>query len=318
MSLLTVADLCKKENGIYTVKDFNLVQAAHQKIAIAGETGSGKTTLLRMIAGLLQPDAGEIRFKNERVVGPLEKLIPGHPGIAYLSQHFELRNNFWINEILEYANELDEEDARLLYRVSRIEHLFQRKNDQLSGGERQRIALARLLTMKPELLLLDEPFSNLDMMHRNIMSSVIADIGEELGITLLAVLHDPADILSWADRILIMKNGQLVQEGTPQQVYHQPLNEYCAGLLGSYNIIASHTSPLNEKKLLVRPENLRIVSSSNGMISGVIKKISFRGNYYLIDVMVNDQSIRVQTNGNTLSPGSTVGISWAAENEWHM
>lgn len=271
-----------------------------------------------MIAGLVQQDAGEIWFDQERVVGPYEKLIPGHPGIAYLSQHFELRNNFWIHEILEYANELDPAEAKLLYSVCRIDHLMQRKNDQLSGGERQRIALARLLTTKPRLLLLDEPFSNLDMMHRNIMASVIEDIGQKLGITCLAVLHDPGDILSWADRVLVMKDGQLIQEGTPQQVYHQPLNEYCAGLLGFYNIIANGSGQVKEKRLLLRPEKLHISTSSNGMISGIIQKISFRGNYYLVDVMVDNQLIRVQTNENTISSGSKVGISWDATDGWYI
>ncbi len=213
MAVLTVSGLSKSERGKRIVNDINFTQQISQKIAIAGETGSGKTTLLKMIAGLIQPDTGEIQFENKRVVGPYEKLIPGHPAIAYLSQHFELRNNYSVEEELEAVNKLTGEEADNLYRICRIEHLLKRRTDQLSGGERQRIVLARLLTTSPRLLLLDEPFSNLDAVHRNIIKSVIHDISEELKITCILVSHDALDILSWSDTILVMKDGRLIQQG---------------------------------------------------------------------------------------------------------
>jgi len=101
MFLLKVSGIGKREKENFTVKDIQFTQESAQKIAIAGETGSGKTTLLKMIAGLVQPDEGNIYFNNERVLGPFEKLIPGHPAIAYLSQHFELRNNYRVEEELD-------------------------------------------------------------------------------------------------------------------------------------------------------------------------------------------------------------------------
>ena len=139
MALLTVSAIAKKEKEQYTVKDISFTQQSLQKIAIAGETGSGKTTLLKMIAGLVQPDAGEILFEQERVVGPYEKLLPGHPRIAYLSQYFELRNNYRVVEELAYTNQLGEDAATGIFEVCRITHLLQRWTDELSGGERQRI-----------------------------------------------------------------------------------------------------------------------------------------------------------------------------------
>ena len=211
MAMLMVKGISKHDKGIFTIKDICFSQEAFQKIAIAGETGSGKTTLLKMIAGWIQPSAGEIRFGQERVLGPEEHLMPGHPGIAYLSQHFELRNNYWVHEILEYANLLTQQEADNIYAVCRIGHLLQRRTDQLSGGEKQRIALARLLITSPVLLLLDEPFSNLDMVHKKIMKLVIEDIGGKLGITCLMVLHEAPDILSWADTILVMKDGEILR-----------------------------------------------------------------------------------------------------------
>jgi ABC-type sugar transport system ATPase subunit len=303
MALLTVSGISKLEKQDFTVRDIYFTQTSRQKIVIAGETGSGKTTLLRMIAGWVQPDAGEIRFNDKRVEGPYERLIPGHPGIAYLSQHFELRNHFWVHEILGYANELEPAIAAALYRICRIEHLLQRRTDQLSGGERQRIALARLLITSPQLLLLDEPFSNLDTVHKNIMWSVIEDLGEKLNITCLAVLHDPADILSWADTILVMKDGRVLQQGSPQHIYSQPLNEYVAGLFGSYSIIGD--------KQMIRPEHIRTDITGTG-ISGTIHRIFFRGNYYLADVLAGGRVIKVQLSDNRFIPGDIVRLSWSS------
>ena len=327
MALLTVSGISKKENGKFIVNDINFTQEPFQKIAIAGETGSGKTTLLKMIAGLVQPDAGEIIFENKRVLGPYEKLIPGHRGIAYLSQHFELRNNYRVEEELEAANKLKDEDATRLYTVCRIEHLLKRKTDQLSGGERQRIALAKLLTAFPELLLLDEPFSNLDSVHKNIIRSVILDIGEKLNISCIMVSHDAMDTLSWANIILVMKDGQLVQQGTPEQIYRQPVNEYCAGLFGDYNLIGSNNASflsaipgmvLNGKQLLIRPEHFNIVEKEINTIIGTVQNILFRGSHYTIEVLVGEQTISVKTNCNRFAVRDRIVVSLSPKDIWYI
>lgn len=119
MHLLSVSSLYKQQ-GSFALKDISFQQLPFQKIAIAGETGSGKSTLLKIIAGLVQPDGGQVLFEGKRVTGPLEQLVPGHPGIAYLSQHYELRNNYRMEELLEYANKLPEEKAQALYRLIKM------------------------------------------------------------------------------------------------------------------------------------------------------------------------------------------------------
>jgi ABC-type sugar transport system ATPase subunit len=327
MALLTVSGLSKSEKGKFIVKDINFTQQSFQKIAIAGETGSGKTTLLKMIAGLTQPDTGEIKFENKRVVGPYEKLIPGHPGIAYLSQHFELRNNYRVEEELEAVNKLTDKEANDLYDVCRIEHLLKRRTDQLSGGERQRIVLARLISTFPKLLLLDEPFSNLDAVHKSIIKSVINDIGEKLKITCIMVSHDALDILSWADKILVVKDGKLIQEGTPEQIYKRPVNEYCAGLFGEYNLMNSNNSKifaaipginLNGKQLLIRPEHFTIVAPERNDLNGIMQSILFWGSYYTVDVLVAGKIIRVKTNNIQLTEGDTAGLSLSPGNVWYI
>ena len=317
MALLTVSGVSKKAKDVFTVKDISFTQNPFQKIAIAGETGSGKTTLLKMIAGLEQPDAGEIWLEQKKVRGPADQLIPGNAGIAYLSQHFELRNNYWVHEILSYANELTQAAADTLYKVCRIDHLLSRRTDQLSGGERQRIALARLLIGSPRLLLLDEPFSNLDAWHKQLVKSVVHDISATLGISCIMVSHDAIDILSWADTILALQAGSIVQQGTPEQLYHEPVDEYCAGLFGGYNLLNVQDAALvnatvavepGEKRLLVRPEQF-IVNAAAGGLPATVQRILFMGSYYQIEVTTSTQLLQVITGNAAFTIGQTVYLS---------
>jgi ABC-type sugar transport system ATPase subunit len=206
----------------------------NQRLAVAGETGSGKSTLLKIIAGLAAPRQGSVFFEGIKVAPPQERLIPGQPGIAYLSQHFELWHNYRVAEVLEYSNDLGPAEAQSLYKLCHIEHLLQRRTDQLSGGERQRIALARLLVRPPRLLLLDEPFSNLDMIHKRTLKQVIKNIADKFDITTILVSHDPYDTLTWADKFIVLQESRMVQQGPPREVYQQPINEYVAALLGEY------------------------------------------------------------------------------------
>jgi len=282
--------------------DVRMVLSKGWKMAVAGETGSGKTTLLKTMAGLAQAEKGTVSFEGQRVLGPLEKLIPGHPGIAYLSQQFELPQHLRIEQVLEYANELPEEEAQELFRVCQIDHLMKRKTHQLSGGERQRIALAKLLIASPRLLLLDEPFSNLDMIHKEVLKSVIRDIGQRLDITCMLVSHDPLDTLSWADEILVLRDGKVVQQGPPMQVYQTPVDEYVAGLLGKYNLIDGR---------IVRPEQIGILSVERpGVLKGRIETMSFWGSFFEATVLTDSGLyLTVRVWGTSLAAGDLVYVT---------
>ncbi len=313
MAWLNLVDVSKKGIDNYTVKDVSFTQDTFQNLAIAGETGSGKSTLLKMIAGLVQPDSGEIFFRGAKVLGPDEKLIPGHEGIAYLSQHFELRNNYRVGEELEAVNQLSDDLATDIYEICRIRHLLNRKTTALSGGERQRVVLAKQLVTFPKLLLLDEPYSNLDGIHKNITRSVIRDISAKLNITCIMVLHDAPDLLSWADRILVLKDGEMIQVGSPQQIYYQPVNEYCAALFGDYTLLNPQhpaiditTGHFIDGKLLCRPEQFSIEMSAEG--NAVVDEILFAGSYYTIVLQSENELIRARTTQRTFDEGDRVKL----------
>ena len=306
MHLLSVSNLfSKKLLGNFALENINFTQQKFEKIALIGETGSGKSTLLKTIAGLIQPTSGTILFNGEKVMGPDWQLVTGQKGIAYLSQHFELRNNYRMEELLMYANELTQQEANELYKLCRIDHLMQRNSYELSGGEKQRIALARLLITKPKLLILDEPYSNLDLIHRNILKEIVENICNKYEISSIITSHEPADVLPWADKIIVLKNGKVLQEGTAVEVYKSPINEYVAGLLGNYNLLDKNIF-LTEK--IIRPEDIQLVEESESDFSATILSVKFMGNYFEVVIDIKQQLLKVQTAKNNIKVGDNMGI----------
>jgi ABC-type sugar transport system ATPase subunit len=319
MSYLEVSGIVKKKEQDFILKGISFSQKKFDKIAIAGETGSGKTSLLKIIAGLVTPDEGYVLFRNERVKRvPEEKLIPGHRGIAYLSQQFELPHYLRVEQVLQYANEIKEKEAKSLFDLCQISHLLKRRTDELSGGERQRIAMARLLIGSPSLLLLDEPFSNLDLIHKSTLKQIVHDLGEQHGISFILVSHDPLDTLSWADEVMIMKDGEIIQKDRSQEIYRHPVNEYAAGLLGAYNLIDLEKNKLlielwNVKKesgkVFIRPEDLQIVQSGKNAIQGKVSRVVFLGSYFDLEVLIPGALITVRTQDHKIKSGELVFIS---------
>jgi iron(III) transport system ATP-binding protein len=232
MAELIVDQISRTEKERVTLHEISFFMKKGEKIGLMGETGSGKTTLLKIIAGLIQPTTGSVTYQDKRVKGPDEVLLPGHPQIGYLSQHFELLNNYYVEEILEMHNKISDEAAGHLYKLCKIDHLLRRRTNELSGGERQRISLAKTLISNPSLLLLDEPFSNLDGINKKIIHQVLADIFNETSLTCIMVSHNPDELLSWADRLMILKEGKLIQMDETQSVQSSPVNSYVAQIIG--------------------------------------------------------------------------------------
>jgi len=319
MAFLEVQQISKKLQEGLQIHEISFEQQALQKIAIAGESGAGKTTLLKMISGHAQPDGGTILFNGKKVMGPEEKLLAGHKEIGYLSQEHDLLHNYKVEDLVWFGNNLSDEEAATLFEICQIDNLMKRKTDQLSGGEKQRIALCMLLIKSPKMLILDEPFSNLDPIHTEILKAVLEDITERLQITCLLTSHDPNDTLSWADEIIVMKKGQIIQQGTPEIIYHQPVNEYVAGMFGRYNLLTTEQAALfgievNEREIIIRPEDFIISANSENGVKGIVRKISFWGSFYEVEVRVDEFKIIVRIRKNEWKVAEKVFVSIAITN----
>jgi ABC-type sugar transport system ATPase subunit len=309
MEILTGKDLVKRfgEKDILTRVNINIPQ--HAAIAIAGATGSGKSTLLKILAGLIEPDSGEVLHRGKKVEGPLTKLIPGHDKIGYLSQYFELRNNYRVEEIFDYSNKIEETKAIEIFERCNITHLLKRRTDQLSGGEKQRVALARVLITGPDILLLDEPFSNLDLAQKTSVKNVLATVIKAFQLTTVLVSHDPSDLLPFADIIHVMQNGQIIQSDSPHNIYYHPKDDYVAGLFGQYTVINNSLRaflkiPDNIKFL--RPEMLSIKPGNQG----IIQSTQFMGGFWQAKVIVNGQTMICNYTDSSLQKGHSVSINY--------
>lgn len=207
-------------------------------VAIIGESGSGKSTLLKCIYGLLKPDSGEIFFNDTRVKGPDEQLIPGHPEMKMVTQDFSL--NIYAKVYDNIASMLSNTDiaakqSKTLEMMERlhITKLKDKKVIDLSGGEQQRVAIAKALISNTKILLLDEPFSQVDSLLKNELRADIKRLAKETGLTIILVSHDPTDGLFLADQLLILKDGELLQNDTPENTYQYPSTIYTAKILGN-------------------------------------------------------------------------------------
>jgi ABC-type Fe3+/spermidine/putrescine transport system ATPase subunit len=318
MNLVEVSGVSFVERGHTVLYPLSFSQLQGKKVALAGESGAGKSTLLQIIAGLVQPTTGEIRIAGSRVRGPAVALVPGHLGVAYLSQRSDLPKFLRVAQVLRYASKRSASEAQLIYSLCHIDHLQTRRTDELSGGEQQRVALARLLLGEPQLLLLDEPFSNLDRVHKKVMQAIIEQLGQQLGITCLLVSHDAADTLSWADEILVLQQGSVVQWGTPEEVYNRPINEYTAALFGDYNLLrgeavwklAPAISPASP--LMVRPEHLRLAPAGGGL-AGKVRAVRFFGSFYEVEIQLLEHTVRMRVPTiKGVTPGGEVRIELAS------
>jgi iron(III) transport system ATP-binding protein len=317
MSGLKLTKITKKSGQQHILQNISFEQKGAQRIVIAGETGSGKSTLLKVIAGLEQADSGVVVFNDEVIKGPMETLVPGHAQIAYLSQQFELPKFLRVEQVLAYANLQSEKEASKLFKLCEIQHLLGRKTDELSGGERQRIALARQLLGNPKLLLLDEPYSNLDIIHKNSLRKVIDQVLESTGISCMLVSHDPLDILPWAEHVLVMRKGKIVQTGSAQNIYYSAADEYVAALLGKYNIVSKALlKQLGKQKVksdeLMRPDAFKLSkrSSTHNVLANV-EAVSFCGSYHEVSVKIKEERLTLNTSSLEFKKGDKVFVSLA-------
>lgn len=257
-------------------------------IAIVGESGSGKSTLLKLIYGLLAPGSGEINFKGEHLDGPHEKLIPGHDSMKMLSQDFNLNLYAKVYENIESM--LSNENIRAkkqktleMMEFIGIDHLANKRIVELSGGEQQRVALARAIITEPEVLLLDEPFSQLDAVLKMQFRADLKRLSDFLGITIILVSHDPVDGLTLSNELIILKDGNVIESGKPDEIYAGPSHIYTARLLGNAFVLPADEAKrmgIRSKKsqVMIYPEWVQLKSSWSSK-KYAIKQIFFKGFY---------------------------------------
>src|SRR5690606_34024773 len=264
--------------------------------AIIGESGSGKSTLLKLIYGLLEPHTGEIRYRGWLVPTRKDKLIPGHDAMKLVSQGFDDLNLYakvWDNVASQLSNTNLELKARRTQEVLeqlRIDHLAQKRVADLSGGEKQRVAISRALINDPEVLLMDEPFNQVDAAFRDELQQDIQNIVKNTGLTVILVSHDPAEVLAMADFLLVMKAGEIADYGNPSVLYATPNTHYTARLLAKSNVltpVAAKILDIETRSLIsILQENVSYEINADGKFW--IKDIKFRGFYNEV-ILGNDE-----------------------------
>jgi len=225
-----------------------------EKISIIGESGSGKSTLLKIIDGQFDYD-GKVEFNKGLLKKRSDVLLPGIEEIKLIDQHFDLHKNITVRENLmihlrAYKTSFQKVRIKKLTNVFQLKNIIDKKVEHLSGGEMQRVAISNALTTIPEVVLLDEPFNNLDYNLRKRAMDFLNEEIIEYGSTAILVSHRPDEILSFSDKIVVMRKGKIIQKGMPEDVFFKPKTEYTAGLLGEFNLsetIENNTHILNNK-----------------------------------------------------------------------
>ena len=279
------------------IKNINFSVSKGQNIAIIGESGCGKSTLLKLIYGLYDLDEGQIFWNDNEVLGPKFHLVPGMPFMKYLAQDFDLMPFITVAEnVGKYLSNIypEKKQSRIneLLEIVEMTEYSNVKAKFLSGGQQQRVALAKVLALEPEVLLLDEPFSQIDNFRKNSLRRKLFSYLKSKDITCLVATHDSSDSLSFADETIVLNAGEIVIKEKSDHLYKHPTNKYVAALFGDVNELK--LSELVEienadETLLLFPHQLKIVESGNLKVK--IKHSYFKGSHFLIEAEANGNSI---------------------------
>ena len=289
------------ENFTYSdqqiLKELKFAIDSNEHLAILGESGAGKSTLLHLIYGLLELPNGKISFKGEKLDGPSEKLIPGHDFMKLLSQEFDIMPFTTVAENIGSfltSQDMDADADRIdeLLEVVDLASFRQEYVKNLSGGQKQRVALAKALANTPEILLLDEPFSHIDLRRKTKLRRRLFSYLKENNIGCIYATHDSEEALAFSDKILLLsKNGEQELFDTPQKVYNGVKTAYQASFFGEVNDL-KFWMPKDEKRWYY-PEQLKL-SDTPTSISGGVKKSYFQGSFYLLEINTEHTNLFVQ------------------------
>ncbi|HEY4617951.1 MAG TPA: ABC transporter ATP-binding protein [Flavobacterium sp.] len=268
-----------------------------QNIAVIGESGCGKSTLLKLIYGLYDLDEGNIVWDETEVLGPKYNLVPGMAFVKYLSQDFDLMPYITVGEnvgkfLSNVFPEKKKERIRELLEIVEMTDFADVNAKYLSGGQQQRVALARVLALEPEILLLDEPFSHIDNFRKNALRRNLFAYLKSKEVTVIVATHDSTDALSFADETVVLQAGRIVDKGDSQSLYSNPINKYVASLFGEVNELKlSQLVDIDEEDeiVLLYPHQLKVVD--NGLMEAIVKQSYFKGSHYLIKAVFDRKVI---------------------------
>lgn len=277
---VSVHNLTKRFGDSTVLRDVSLEVADCELFFLLGPSGCGKTTLLRILAGFYPPDAGEVRFGDRR----MNDVPPHRRNTGMVFQNYALWPHLTVAQNVAYGLEVrgtagPERDARVVeaLRAVQMEAYGDRTPNQLSGGQQQRIALARALVVRPDVLLLDEPLSNLDARLRLEMREEIRRLHDQSRITTIYVTHDQKESLSMADRMAVLRNGAIEQTGSPREVYCAPANRFVADFIGETNWIEAEVREANPARLVLRTDSgLLTAAGRAGLAPGQPVWLGFR------------------------------------------
>lgn len=286
--MLRVDNISFSYSKIAVLEDISFSIAQGKNLAVIGESGSGKSTLLKLIYGEFDVDKGHILWKDTEILGPKFNLVVGYDFMKQVTQEFDLMPVTSVeNNIGKFLSRfyLKNRQKRIdeLIKVVELEDFAKTKVKYLSGGQKQRVALARALAKKPEMLLLDEPFSHIDNFKKQSLRRNVFNYLKKEKITCVVATHDKDDVLGFADEMLVLYNKNIISRGSPNELYKNPKIPFVASFFGEFNVINGE---------IYYAHQLKIVETSN--LKGVVKTSYFNGATWLLEVDYSSQLIFIE------------------------
>lgn len=334
-AIVSLRNIAVDYDGERILHGINLDIMDKEFITFLGPSGCGKTTTLRIIGGFIEPAEGKVLFEGREI----NNLPPHKRQVNTVFQRYALFPHLNVYENVEFGLKISKLPERERHQRVRdaldlvnLKNFDKRNINQLSGGQQQRVAIARAIVNRPKVLLLDEPLGALDLKLRKEMQTELKRMQQSLEITFVYVTHDQEEALTMSDRVVVMKDGDILQIGTPQDIYNEPKNAFVAAFIGESNImdglmhkdymvefandyfvcVDKGFAPMEQVQVVIRPEDIKIVNPEGAKLTGLVDTVIFKGVHY--EVMVNSLGYRwmIHTTQN-IAPGTLLGMEVTPE-----